>query len=445
MNLSAGPFVLVAIIPLTYGILYWYVVPDKIVLGPGLSTMNLVLFFRYIIYPPLLKIDGYFDSYYLVTDVYKAIIIQLVEIAVILFTVRFFSKYNAPKNRKYMLVKIGENQAKNFFNNRNMTKINPINTSMNGIIPVFLMIISLIIIFTHSDIYANRHFFLKSEMIVSEKVLFETDAWSLVVRWAEILLTLFVVSYIYKRKKSLFWCSLILLLPNLFYFGNSRLSILIPLVVTMFLLVKMFQEHRRKIFLSLGSFVFISMVGLTLVKSFGSSSLQNVEFIRPSSLLNAYFGGLENVVIGLNANKLYSDQISILTFFNDMFRNGLGISSYFISPNNSSYFFNEAFYKADSFVFFDQIIPTVIQGIFYFGYFLFWILTVIMVSFVSFADKIYAKSERIEIAWLFAFLSVSVAWAIPGSFQHLYILLHQTFLPLIFIMYINEKLKKLVV
>lgn len=440
-KLNAGPFVLMPLIPLTYGMLYWFLIPDKTIFGPGLTTMNLVLFIRYIIYPPLLRIDGYFDNYYLESYIYIAIIVQIVEIIVILLTVRYFSKLNISQNKKYILIRKDKKQTIKYFVNKYITKINPINVSMNGIIPIILTIIGLIIIYTHPNIYANKHFFLNNEMIIAEKTFYETAAWSVVLRWAEILLPLFLVSLVYRRKKTLFWCTLILLLPNLFYEGHSRMSMLIPLIVTMFLLIKMFQEHKRKIFISIGSLAFISMVGLTLVKSFGSASIQDVEFLRPSSMLNAYFSGTENVVIGLKANELYSDQISIQTFFNDMFRNGLGISSFFISPNNSSSFFNEAFYRANSYVSFDQIIPTVSQGIFYFGYFFFWILTFIMVSAVMFADNIYAKTNRIEFAWLFAFLSVGIAWAIPGSFQHLYILLHQTFLPLIAIMYLNMKSK----
>lgn len=64
-----------------------------------------------------------------------------------------------------------------------------------------------------------------------------------------------------------------------------------------------------------------------------------------------------------------------------------------------------------------------------------------MVSIVMLTDSIYAKTYRIEVAWLFALFSVNIGWAIPGSFQHLYIVLHQVFLPLLLIIYFNMKIK----
>lgn len=439
-QINSGPFIFLPLIPIAYGVLFYFIIPKETLLGPGFLTMALVLFFRYLVYPPVFKYDGFFYDNNLEPYIKTAIIIQLVEILVILLTIRYFTNRRVFNHGRKFKNKNTFNKQFNEITRKINYQIQPIENTVKGFIPVILSIIGVIIIVTHPNIYINKHFFLNTVHIISKKTIFESDGWSVILRLAEIYLTLYLASIVYSSKKSLFWCSIILILPNLFYVGNSRLSMLIPLIATMFLLIKLFQKNKKKIFISLGVLTFISMIGLTIVKSFGSTSIQSID-LHSSAMINSYFGGTENVAIGLKANDKFSDQISIHTFTNDMFRNAMGISSLFSSTNNSSYFFNETFYSSKAYVSYDQIIPTISQGVFYFGYLFFWILTIIMVTIVLKADRMFADTRRIEYAWVFAFLSISVGWAVPGSFQHLYVVFHQTFIPLIIIVYLNNRLK----
>jgi len=112
----------------------------------------------------------------------------------------------------------------------------------------------------------------------------------------------------------------------------------------------------------------------------------------------------------------------------------MGISEFFMSDNNSVYYFNSAIHVLAN----DQIVPTTCQGVFYFGCVFFWLPTLLMVKSVLWSDKVYLTSSTAEYVWIFAVFSVAVGIAIPGSFQHLYMNLHYSLLPLLVLAVFNR-------
>ena len=116
--------------------------------------------------------------------------------------------------------------------------------------------------------------------------------------------------------------------PCLFYTGHSRLSLLMPLVGCMFMLVKVYREKSKQIIKIITTYGVVAILALSWFK-FNTSSVSEAEFEMAdnASSINAYFGGLKNMMIGIRAYENYGS--SLYVFVNDILRNAMGISSFF--------------------------------------------------------------------------------------------------------------------
>lgn len=405
-----GALSFVFIIPLMYGVLYYFLVPDNVILGPGLTMMNFVLFVRYIILPPIFKYYGFLLNSHNTKDyVSLAIYISIVEIITILTAIKFSSKKeNSPKQ---------------------ISKI-----SMNKKVPFILFFTAVAVYVFNPDVLANMHFIFNPEMIIAERIDFSTNVWVKLIEWAQLFVVLFSISLFYDKYRSIFLVSAVAIIPCFFYSGRSRLSLLLPLVSTLFLLIKLFPLKKKLFFITFSLFAFIAMGSLTIVKNFRVEMISEINDFEPSQLLNAYFGGIPNIATGLYVNDIFANKIGADTIINDMFRNGMVISSFFQSQNNSVHYFNQAFDGLGDV----EIIPTTCQGVFYFGYLFFWIPTLLMVKIVLYSDKIYFTSSKIEYVWIFSIFSAAIGWAIPGSLQHLFMNFHALLFPLLILAIFNR-------
>ena len=405
-----GALSFVFIVPLAYGVLYYFLVPDRIIFGPGLTMMNFVLFIRYVIFPPIFKYYG-FRMNVINTESYipLSIYISIVEILTILLAIKF----------------------------SNSEKISPAQipaTPISKRVPFILFSVAIIAYVLGQDIFANMHFILNPEMIIEEKIELSSSVWVKISSWAQLFIVLFLITFLYSKSHSLILVVAIALSSCMFYQGQSRLSLLTHLLATMFLIVKLVPEKKKLIFLTFISFGLLAMTSLTIVKTFKASSIYEITITDSDQLLNAYVAGIPNITAGLCANDIFASEIGIGTMINDIFRNAMGISEFFMSDNNSVYYFNRAIHVLAN----DQIVPTTCQGVFYFGCVFFWLPTLLMVKSVLWSDKVYLTSSTAEYVWIFAVFSVAVGIAIPGSFQHLYMNLHYSLLPLLVLAIFNR-------
>lgn len=404
-------------IPMFYAVLYYLFIPKNIIIGPGFIVSNVVLFARYELYPLFLMLFGLPNGSQ-VQYWSTAVNLMLIEIVVILLAFRFF----CIKNEKQL------------------PRLSPQNHISTFVVLVLIVVYFALIVFV-PDVFANRHFILNDSYISEVLILSKAGRIGVVIKWLEYFLILLILNNVYVKKQSYFLCLLVLIIPRLFYEGHSRLSILTPLIVAIFLLISLFPGKKKTTILFGTTIIVFSMTLLTMTKVYRTDSIRNLVVENPQHDLNAYFGGINNVAIGIACYETNKDVINSNVMINDMFRNMLVFNQFFNSSNSSPAIYNGYIYgKASETE--DQIVPTICQGLFYFGYSLFWVLSVIMVFVTCYADKKFYKSKNIASSWLYGMMGVTVGWAIPGSFQHLYMCIYYTFIPMWIIFTATNSLTK---
>lgn len=416
---------LVALIPFLYGLCVVFFLPKKLLLGAGFCMMMIVSFLRYVVYPVLFSYERiendlmqYFDS---------AVGLTLFEMFVLFILINRFYDYKKWNIKNETL---------------RMDKVNPI-------VPMALLVYSLFVYIAFPMVLNYKHFILNAEEINIGNEIIEHNIpgfISMPVAWGNVLIVLFFFYYFYskyikyRRKTYLYISVLVIMYPCLFYSGHSRLSLLMPLVGCIFMLVKVYQDKSKEIIKFMGLYGVFAVIALSWFK-FNSGSVSDAEFEMAdnASTINAYFGGLKNMMIGIRAYENYGS--SLYVFVNDMLRNAMGISSFFEgNPNNSVTIFNSSAYLGYSFTGFDQICPTIIEGALCFSMFLCFIPTIIMVKVISWMDKQWYKASSLEFAYLFATTATLVGWCLPGNLMHLSSAIFNSLIPISLLIILNRKL-----
>ena len=173
-------------------------------------------------------------------------------------------------------------------------------------------------------------------------------------------------------------------------------------------------------------------------KFFGESGMAQTDSLFDAHLINVYFGGIDNVSIGIQAYERNGN--SIIVMIGDTFRNAMGISKYFNYPLNTSTFFNRVFYSGINTDAMDQIVPTMTQGLMYFGPVLCFIPSVIMVLSICISDKIWAKTNNLYLSYLLATFATMVGWSIPGSYMHFTTKVFNLLIPMLILLWIFNPL-----
>ena len=418
---------LVALIPFFYGLCVVFLLPKKLVLGAGFCMMMIVSFLRYVVYPILFSYERiendlmqYFDS---------AVGLTLFEMFVVFILFNRFYDYKKWKIKNETL---------------RMDKVNPV-------VPMALLVYSLFVYIAFPMVFANKHFILNAEEINIGNEIMEHNIpgfISMPVGWGNVLIVLFFFYYFYSRyikyknKKYFYISILVIMYPCLFYSGHSRLSLLMPLVGCMFMLVKVYREKSKQIIKIIAFYGIVAILALSWFK-FNTDSVSEAEFEMAdnASSINAYFGGLKNMMIGIRAYENYGSSLSV--FVNDMLRNAMGISSFFENnPNNSVTIFNSSAYLGYSFTGYDQICPTIIEGALCFSIFLCFIPTIIMIKAISWMDKQWYKASSLEFAYLFATTATLEGWCLPGNLMHLSTAIFNSLIPISLLIILNRKLYK---
>jgi hypothetical protein len=410
-------------IPLCYAISF-ICLPKNICIGSGTTMLLVVSFIRYLIYPILLSIDISNNTYTPPYNFNTAIGLMCFEIFIINFSIAIFNK-----------------KVEKFQPNINIEKAN--------IIPIIACCIYFIIVIIYPEAFANKHFIGSPENMGRSEVKI-SGVISQIIAWSEFLIityffTSFYQKYIIKRRKRFYYLSiLIILIPCLFFTGSSRLSLLMPLICSIFFLKKVYPRQSNKIILSILTYGIIAIFILSIQKFYGDISSSTIADNSSNSnlrdLLNIYFGGVENICIGLNSYESFGSSIEV--FINDFLRNAMGISKYFVeNPNNSVTIFNRFFYN-DFYASEDQICPTIIEGLLMFGPCLCFIPTLIMTFSISWLDRQTAKSNSIQLIYLYSYVGSLIGWCVPGNLMHLSTAFFNIFIPLYVLSYLNKNKRK---
>lgn len=413
-----------SVIPLIYGIAYYTIIPQRTIIGAGFTMMTLVLGLRYIIYPML--ISSSYISDVLRSNILPICLITIFEIFVILATIRFYYiRKKVPFRQKALHIE-----------------------RVQSTIPNISIIVMIILIIFFPQAFSNIHFIFNTSAIAEQKV--EVSGIVSQLRsWSQIYLIIYFFSIAYRKffrtKNSLFYylSIIVFLFPALFFSGNSRLSLLMPLISCSFMLYKVYGKKAKNAIIYIFAYGIVGLTLLSLVKFYGvvsSDSFEEMALNENAELINAYFGGFKNIAIGYKAYLDYGS--SVLRFFNDILRNAIGISQYFVDdPNNSVYVFNHVIYGSAVSDTQDQICPTIIEGLLMFGPLLCWIPSAIMALTICIMDYKWAKSSSLEYSYLYAYIGTLIGWCVPGNLMHLSSTIFNILIPMSILFYINKKLK----
>lgn len=416
------------IIPILYGLLN-YITIKTTKIGPGLFMMNIVLTIRYIIFPPLFKLSNFkctilnnSDSDYINT----AILLSVIEMLFIFISYNIINKIIS-KNIKYRPSLLNNN---------------------GNIIQYVIIIFGILIVLNNPSVLNTYNSILNTNSNQITKELIGSGVELQFLSWSITFITLSIVTFSYskflKYKKSKFFylAATVCIINVLFYKGSSRLSLLIPLITFMFLLLELFPSYKIKV---KSVFYTIAIVAITIISSlkfFGnieSSTLSsNIDIQSSVDLINAYFGGIPNVIIGVKSSTLFEHIINYKTIINDVLGNAMGISKYFDIKNKSSYFFNYPIYTDLKVIVVDQIVPTIIMGYMYFNIYFCFIPTIIMVYAICKFDFLFRIEHKVEYIYLYAYMSAFVGFTLPGNITHLTTLIFNFFLPLLILFKLNR-------
>lgn len=353
---------MVFLLPLTYGLLILILpsITRFMINNAGLLIFNIVAFVRYVILVLVGVLTGFSiwrgippgSSY-----INSSILVMFCEMITVFIFIQIMSK-------KYYSSTIIQVSNKKEINTRNINSFVLKIFILLGIISVILFpeIISKFRFVTNLDDFTDYQ--------RNDFPLF--GLFELLFNMARILVLLSLIIYWKKKheltgkfKYVLFTIGLSLL--NLVIVtGLSRFSILISAVAILYFVTKLFNKHKKMIFLSLMTGIIFSVTIVSLYKFFGRNENDSfADLAWWSDTLQMYFSGPKNVAIALTMKDRFDINI-VIQIFVDLFSSVAGIAGLLNLSLSTVGLYNLTYYGSTVSV--DQIVPIVGQGVFYFGY-----------------------------------------------------------------------------
>lgn len=395
---------------------------------PGLFILNVVSVIRYVILPIMII---HSNSYNLL-DIHsiKGIYFMLFE-AICLFGILFLiTKF------KYSLIPSDSNTSNSM-----------IITNGKNLVLKFIVVISLIILVMKPSVLNQYQFVFSNPnnvTLIKQSELINGLS-SIVFNLGKILLPIILSTpFIRKYKKTTHNINyiivlLIFLLFNvLFFSGTSRNSVIMPAAGSLFFLMRVFPSQRKKTFLGGAIVIVIITIQLTIFKSSYVGRPLDLKLDEMIDYLNIYFVGPRNLGITIKSYERFGNNISYNTLINDIFGNFPGLSQFTNLENRTSTFFNLTFYNG-SFQR-DQIIPSIGQGLFYFGYVFSYLFQGIIVLGISYWDNKYINEKNIINIFLASTFAVRFGFTYISSLTSVLGYLYATIIPLTMIIFVNNKI-----
>lgn len=391
---------LLPLLPLCFGVLFYTCVSNKSRIGAGQTMLYVVLSFRYILYPIMLVSEG-FQLMFPSTHTPQAIMLMLFEMLIIFLTIKVYKRKRRRNIRRYLTIS------------------RPV--IYKGIIPISIILFA-ILAFAFPEAFVNQHFIWESEEIKEDAEII-SGVIGKPLSWVRFFAEISVFSYLYYKylitKNSIYLNLSILpiLIPCLWYSGESRVSFMVPAVAAIFTILKSYGFSKTKIQITtIAMVVFFVLIVLSLQKHLDTSSLSDTSGIFSANLLNSYFGGIDNINVGIDSYNKFGNSLYLL--FIDSFRNMMVVSRFLNEiPIGSGKFFNLTFYGSD--LASDQIVPTIIQGFMFFGPLFCFLPTFIMVYVTCKVDDLWYKTNNMYIAFMLVSFVTMVGFAVPGSWMHM--------------------------
>lgn len=351
---------------------------------------------RYCIFPVIVSTDQNFISNYSLFYLNVAIFVMILELVFVFVVFVFFSK-----------------KQKNSFLNKKSSVI-PLRGS-------FFLLIFLAILFYYA--YSSGAFSQISliwnlsdyvEDYITNNTEVNSSGFGLVFfNLFKSLLALLFISFVYgfnKTKDSVKkWLYLLIILTSgAFIIGTSRFSFILFMLPLLFLISYILNKKEyEKIFKITSILLVVALVITTIAKFTRYENTVSAENFLSASSINAYFAGIGNIAIGLNAYEKVDFSKSLFFLINDTFQNVPLLSKITLEQYKTTLRFNEEIYGHTLYA--DQIVPLSISGLFHFGFIGMIFYSSFFISIALLFERLSYKSNFIAYKYLFIYLSVNTS------------------------------------
>ena len=319
-----------------------------------------VLFLRYVVLPFLIV----FANYDNIVSSYKpsisqtnfAILLMIYELVVYSIFIWFIPK-----------IKKNNNKNKKLMNNINY----------KNVIFVLFCIIAILLLFLTPSVIHYYNFISVSESLNSLTfstmeeitILFTTCAKGLI-----FLMLLDRFSTIYKKhnNKIYYYLGLIITIINsCIYYGSNRSTFIFIAIASFATFYSFYRKGLKQMVIILCSIVFVILPIITAYRNYYDyySQFSGIErtLISSQGKINEYFGGINNVAVGIETSNVFPEKRNLLNLAFDFARPIIGLNIFLknLNMDYSNLYFNYCYHQSNLV---SVIFPTISQGYFYFGF-----------------------------------------------------------------------------
>lgn len=415
----------VSYIPLLFGLLHLFVLKPEMFRGPGIKVAYFVMIIRYLYNPIMLINSSYFAYYEMISmTMYKSVVLMAIEMITIVLTIAFY------KRNKIIETESLKKEGYSY------------------IVPLLFLLISIVWSIKDPVPISRYHSILSGATELFDTDLEEADRGlpRMLSYTHKLLVTsLIVFFYVWYNKKRgnnrIFRLGLIVVVViTCFYTDQSRNSLFLPLLTVMFLFNKIYKDRQKAMNLFFVTVIVLSVGYLTLLKQFHTTSYNSSLLNKRNSslMMERYFAGTTGVYECVKYKNVIVNKINKTTLLTETFGNMMFVGRMFNKENRTSVFYNNAV-GSHSF-----IIPTICESYFHFGWLLCWLMPFVIIKLILYFDKLFLTSSKIDISFVFGFISVSMGWVHGGNFIICMTNLHKGLTLLVFYLindYIGKKVK----
>ena len=191
---------------------------------------------------------------------------------------------------------------------------------------------------------------------------------------------------------------------SVYYYGKNRSQFVFLAIASGMVFIYLFPKYKKTLLITVCTIIVVILPIMTRARNYydfysNETGLRRF-FISKQSTINEYFGGVNNVAIGLETANEYSQNRELLNLVYDFIRPVVGVNLLVknIKMDYSNLYFNYCYFQ-DEFV--SVIFPTITQGYFYFGFFLAPILGICLICIATFLEIKIQNTCKIEYIFFF--------------------------------------------
>jgi len=245
------------------------------------------------------------------------------------------------------------------------------------------------------------------------------------------------------KKQYVFLAIVVTLINACIYYGISMSQFLFNLIASMTIFFLLFPQYKKIAIITISIMGIIILFVMNVARN-RYDFYENEEGIQKLLLttqtkIEGYFGGINNVAIGLETANQYSENRNIENLLFDFIRPIVGVNILVKDMDllYSNVYFNYTYFQDDMTA---VIFPTITQGYFYFGYMFSPLLGILLIYISVRLEQAIIRTRKLEYIFFFS-ISLMRLGTLMGANINLQIndLSMQILVPIILI-YLNDKI-----